>query len=71
MSQDQSKSHQKRNALLRLLAAHAAIIGAGIFIFLRTHDVVHLVLAAFVAGAVTLPLGVRWADKYGRAGRRR
>ncbi|MEO1014469.1 MAG: hypothetical protein AAFX08_04695 [Pseudomonadota bacterium] len=59
-----------RRALFALIAIHAAVIGAGLAIYLNTHDVLHLVLAAFAAGGVGLPLAVRWADRYGRGGRR-
>ncbi|MEM6538940.1 MAG: hypothetical protein AAF668_14570 [Pseudomonadota bacterium] len=63
-------STEARQALTKIIAVDVAIIALAVVIYLNTHDVLHLVVGCFVAGGVTVPLLVRWADKYGRGGKR-
>ncbi|MBI1392188.1 MAG: hypothetical protein GC152_05530 [Alphaproteobacteria bacterium] len=71
MSEGVDDQRASRRSLAAIAFVDAAIIGAGLFIHARSHDILHLVVAAFIAGGVTIPMLVRWADRHGRGGRGR
>jgi len=64
-----SLTPEARRALINIGLLDAFLIGVALVVYLNTHDILHLVLGAFGAGAITVPMLFRWADKHGKGGK--